>query len=516
MPSVRRRSFRGTSSPKPCRSWRTCSRRSPRRTTATFAYGMPRTSSASGASRGRRSSAAAPAGIASTRRSASTDGPPARCTSQPPAARGSTAPTRAPRDSRSPRRSASAAIGSRMPVSNEQSSPPGPAGPPRGASASSRRRSRASASMPRTRLPWRRSMSTMRGKALATDSRWTSPAKIPDTIGSRSVSTASAPMRRVPNSATVSSCPSRRAARNGSVATRRRPETESSGDARNAPGVVGTPTSAPSFNRKRFFASGAAASTRSASPRSTSRRRVAGSRSRKPFGPHSQRNPSVRSVRTFPPATLSPRAPSSRNHAPRGPRPWRAREIPPPTTATFTPRGGPGRAGGRARPSRSPRSTGVGGRMPCPRLKTWPSAAGAAEDVLARASRARRAAGAGRTDRGSPAPARRAPHARAAPSSGDAPVDADDVRAGVAHTLEERARPGAEQIDGHARGRDGLHHAARVGQRERLVVLRSRARPPRSRRSGWPARPRDLRHEVAGMAVGELSEQAMRERRGCW
>ena len=134
-------------------------------------------------------------------------------------------------------------------------------------------------------------------------------------------------------------------------------------------------------------------------------------------------------------------------------------------------------------------STGVSGRTPCPRLKMCPGR----PRGLRRGSR-RRAAGspgsarAARPGRGCPARRRRARARAQAGVEIDAPVEADDVAARVAHALEQPGGAGAEVDHRHAR-RERRDQRPHVRQDVRAVVGRARGSRPSCRRAARACAP---------------------------
>ena len=183
-----------------------------------------------------------------------------------------------------------------MPPSNECSAPVGPASVAGLALPACAARPRATMAL--NRPPWSRSSSTMRGKAAARlRLARHSPPKMPLTMGSSMVSANSAPSRRAPNWHTVSSvlgplgCPAQIARGRGRTARAGHAQLAAHGEqigGQERPGQVGI------SRRRAAHAAGSAgarrrccaAAGRRVRPRATSRR-VAGSLSRKPLGPHS-------------------------------------------------------------------------------------------------------------------------------------------------------------------------------------------------------------------------------------
>ncbi len=97
------------------------------------------------------------------------------------------------------------------------------------------------------------------------------------------------------------SSPSGRGGANGSRATRSFAPNDRTSDVRNAPGDPGSSRSRPSRKTKRRRAVSWLGTISGRRPSASTSARVSGALSRNPFGPHSQRNSSIRSVRRWPP-----------------------------------------------------------------------------------------------------------------------------------------------------------------------------------------------------------------------
>ena len=160
-------------------------------------------------------------------------------------------------------------------------------------------------------------------------------------------------------------------------------------------------------------------------------------------------------------------------------------------------------------------SIGVSGRTPWPRLKMWPGR----PPARVRTSRPALEHSRGREQqRGIEIALDRRVRGRsvATPtSSGDAPIDADDVPAGVAHAARGsrrcRCRNGSP---GRPPPREPRAARATVGHDVVAVVARRRGSPPTSRRAARRApRPSTWAREIAADHVGELLDQRVPGRR---
>ncbi len=191
---------------------------------------------ASSGSRSRTSAAAAHAGVASTSRSASSALPSASVTRH--GASGPASPgARSRRATRAPVRSAPPNRACRAPAISPR--------PPSRLMIREIIPALARAIIARIRLPWSRSISSMSGKAAAAESARLSPAEMPATAASTSISAASAPILRTAKSWTVSSIPAGARFAHGSSSSRSFPAGESAGDVRSAGGESGTAHSRP-------------------------------------------------------------------------------------------------------------------------------------------------------------------------------------------------------------------------------------------------------------------------------
>ena len=188
--------------------------------------------------------------------------------------------TRVPRRRRAPRDAASAAGNSQRPSGKDVSRPRGPVALPPAPRF---------AIMPRTSPPWSRSSAASFGSADRSDRRVESPAQIPVTSASTRTDAASRPMRRRAKSKTDSSSTLRRGGTNGSPKTRRRPPSESTSEPRNDSGPAGSSRSLPPRTTNRRSALAFARVRRGLKPKRTQASKVAGTSSRNPVGPHSQR-----------------------------------------------------------------------------------------------------------------------------------------------------------------------------------------------------------------------------------
>ena len=174
----------------------------------------------------------------------------------------------------------------------------------------------------------------------------------------------------------------------------------------------------------------------------------------------------------------------------------------------------PTRSRARARRPRATASTGVPGRMPWPRLKTWPGRPPARrstsstprEQPLARREEQRRVEVALQRD------AVAEPLARLVERR--PPVDADHAAAGLALRGQQVAGAGAEVDHGHVEVREGVEDAPHVRQHELAVVrLVERADPRVEELQRLGAR-LDLRPQVVGDDVREQAGQSVPGSRG--
>ncbi len=134
-------------------------------------------------------------------------------------------------------------------------------------------------------------------------------------------------------------------------------------------------------------------------------------------------------------------------------------------------------------------ATGVSGRTPWPRLKTWPGRPPARSRMRADAPRDLRRGGA-KSATGSRLPCTPTPSAEPPPrlAEVDAPVEADHVAAGLAHQLEERAGAGPEVDDRDAGGGERRQRARACAAGRRCGSRRGRGNRPSCRRAAPPRR----------------------------